>query len=123
MGAFLKEWGMTIKSQGVMFAILSGLFGWVWIGSTIAVLVFAGLALFSDWSWWNVLYALIASGIAKWLARGFLDNQKRIAFEQDLIAKVIRLSRLVRLGLKLIAEKIENLRKAGVLCLPPVIID
>lgn len=78
---------MTIKSQSVMFAILSGLFGWVWIGSTIAVLVFAGLALFSDWSWWNVLYALIASGIAKWLARGFLDNQKRIAFEQDLIAK------------------------------------
>lgn len=78
---------MSLKNQKIIFAIFSGLFGWVWIGSTIAMLVFGAMALFSDWSWWNALYALIASGVAKWLTRGFLDNQKRIVFEEDLISK------------------------------------
>lgn len=55
------------------------------VGGVIAALVFAGLAFFGDWSWWNVLYAAIVSGVAKWLARGFLDNQKRLAFETDMV--------------------------------------
>src|SRR3546814_16261664 len=50
-------------------------------------MVFAGLALFGDWSWWNVLYAAIVSGVAKWLTRGFLGNQKRIAFAADMVSK------------------------------------
>jgi len=77
---------MSSKGQLVAFELLSGLFGWVWIGGGIAALVFAGLALFGDWSWWNVLYAAIVSGVAKWLARGFLDNQKRVAFEADMVS-------------------------------------
>ncbi|MGF1609519.1 MAG: NfeD family protein [Kiloniellales bacterium] len=79
--------GMSSKGQLIVLELLSGLFGWVWIGGGIAALVFAGLALFSDWSWWNVLYAAIVSGVAKWLARGFLDNQKRVAFEADMVSK------------------------------------
>ena len=68
----------------MIFEFLAGLFGWIWIGAGIATLVFAGLALFGDYSWWNVLYAVIVSGVAKWLARGFLDNQRRVAFEADM---------------------------------------
>lgn len=78
---------MSSKGQLIIFQLLSGLFGWVWIGGGIAALVFAGLALFGDWSWWNVLYAVIVSGVAKWLARGFFDNQKRVAFEADMVSK------------------------------------
>lgn len=80
-------WGMSKQGQKVLFAILTGFFGWIWIGSTIALLVLAGLAIFSDWSWWNVLYAFIAGGLAKWLARGFLDNQKRVEYEENLVAQ------------------------------------
>jgi hypothetical protein len=78
---------MNSKGQLIVFELLSGLFGWVWIGSGIAALAFAALALFGDWSWWNVLFAVIVSGVAKWLARGFLDNQKRVAFEADMVSK------------------------------------
>src|SRR3546814_5413877 len=67
---------MNSKGQLIAFELLSGLFGWVWIGGGIAAMVFAGLALFGDWSWWNVLYAAIVSGVAKWLTRGFLGNQR-----------------------------------------------
>jgi membrane protein implicated in regulation of membrane protease activity len=76
---------MSSKGQLITFELLSGLLGWFWIGGGIAVLIFAALALFSDWSWWNVLYAAIVSGVAKWLARGFLDNKKRVLFEQALV--------------------------------------
>jgi len=76
-----------MKNQKLMFALFSGLFGWIWIISSVAVLFFIGMALFSDWSWWNVLYSFIVGGVAKWLARGFLDNQKRVAFEEELISQ------------------------------------
>ena len=78
---------MTPRIQGTILELLSGLFGWLWIGAAIAAVIFAGLALFGDWSWWNVLYALIVSAVAKWLTRGFLDNRKRVAFEAEMMAK------------------------------------
>ncbi len=76
---------MSPKGQLITFELFSGLCGWVWIGGGIATVIFAALALFADWSWWNVLYAVIVSGIAKWLARGFLDNKRRVLFEQALV--------------------------------------
>jgi len=78
---------MSWKNQPVVFEVLSGLFGWVWIGGRIAALVFAGLAFFNGWSWWYMLYAAIVSIVAKWLARGFVDNKKRVAFEADMVSK------------------------------------
>lgn len=75
------------SGQAWAFELLSGLFGWIWIGGGIAALAFAGLAVTSGWSWWNVLFAVIVSAVAKWLAKGFLDNQRRVAFEADLVAK------------------------------------
>ena len=80
---------MSARAQGTIFELLSGLFGWLWIGAGIAAVIFAGLALFGDWSWWNVLYAVIVSAVAKWLTRGFLDNRNRVAFEAEMMAKGI----------------------------------
>jgi hypothetical protein len=78
---------MTTRSKLIIFEVIAGLFGWVWIAGGILTLVFAGLALFGEWSWWNVLYAVIISGVAKWLARGFADNQRRVAFEANMVSK------------------------------------
>lgn len=78
---------MNEKIQGAGFELLSGLFGWIWIGSCIAAVAFAGLALFGEGSWLNVLYAVIAGGVAKWLAKGFLDNRNRVAYEAELVSK------------------------------------
>jgi len=71
----------------MLFEILGGLFGWAWIIGGIAVLIFVGLAVFSDGSWWNVFYAAVVSAVGKWLARGFNDNKKRVLFEQKLISE------------------------------------
>lgn len=76
---------MSARGQLITFELFSGLFGLIWIGGGIAALTFVVLALFADWSWWNVLYAAVVSGVAKWLARGFLDNKRRVLFEQTLI--------------------------------------
>ena len=78
---------MSPRGQLITFELCSGLFGWIWIAGGIAVLILAALALFADWSWWNVLYAAFVSVIAKWLARGFLDNKRRVLFEQSLIGQ------------------------------------
>jgi len=76
---------MSQKAQLVIFELLGGLFGWIWIGAVVAFIVFIGLAFFGDWSWWNVLWAFLVGGVSKWLTRGFLDNKKRVLFEQQLI--------------------------------------
>ena len=73
------------NNKAAVFFLLSGLFGWIWIGASVAALVLIGCALFLDWSWWNVLYAVLIGGVAKWLTRGFIDNKNRVLFEQKLI--------------------------------------
>ena len=69
---------MTQKGKLILCELLSGVFGWIWIGAGIAALVFAGLALFGEWSWWSVLSAVIVSGVAKSLTMGLLAEQRRI---------------------------------------------
>jgi membrane protein implicated in regulation of membrane protease activity len=78
---------MTPKSQMIIFELLTGQFGFIWIGASVATLVFIGMALFSDWAWLNVLYALLVGALGKWLARGFMDSQRRVEFEQFLIER------------------------------------
>ncbi len=74
---------MSPKRQLLVFELLSGLFGWVWIGASVSVLGFVAMALASDWSWWNVLYAVIVGAVAKWLAKGFLDNRRLVLLIQE----------------------------------------
>jgi hypothetical protein len=37
--------------------------------------------------WVTALYAFLGGAVAKWLARGFEDNVKRIRYEQALIER------------------------------------
>ena len=74
---------MSSKGHLMVLELLSGIFGWIWIGGLVAALVFVGLALFSDWSWTNVLYAGAVGMVAKWLTRGFLENKQRVALESS----------------------------------------
>jgi hypothetical protein len=76
-----------MSKRALVFEILGGVFGWIWIGSAVATIVLVLGALFAQVSWWNVGYAVGVGAIAKWLARGFIDNQKREQFEQSIVAK------------------------------------
>jgi hypothetical protein len=67
--------------------LLGGLFGWVWIFGSLAVLGFAAAGVLGYSSWWNTAYALIVSAVAKWLASGFEDHRKREYIEAQLMAQ------------------------------------
>jgi len=73
--------------RAIKWELLAGLFGWMWIIGGFAGLVLAGFAIFSNGSWWNVGYAFIVSAIGKWLARGFIDNKRRVFFEAEMMAR------------------------------------
>jgi hypothetical protein len=78
---------MAIKKSAVTLEIIAGVFGWIWIACTLGFVVAVGGALFSDWSWLNAVYLFVVGGVAKWLARGFEDNKKRVLFENQLISR------------------------------------
>ena len=72
---------METKSKLAILELIAGLLGWVWIGASIAALYFLAMAVLSDGTWSQFFWALGAGVIAKWLARGFEDNKKRVAYE------------------------------------------
>ena len=76
---------MDTRTKGTILELAAGLFGWVWIGASIAAVYFLASAIFFDGSWPNFFWALGASMVAKWLARGFEDNKIRVAYEAKLI--------------------------------------
>lgn len=76
---------METPTKLMVLQLIAGLFGWAWIGLAIASAVCLLGWLFLSWSGWNVVYAFVGSGIAKWLARGFMDSQKRVEFEAALV--------------------------------------
>ncbi len=78
---------MKIQTKLIFLEVISGLFGWTWIVASIGIVVAGVAAIFFDWSWWNVLYAFLIGGVAKWLAKGFIDNKNRVLFEHELILK------------------------------------
>ena len=55
--------------------------------ASIAALYFLVMAAFSDSPWSRFFWALGISIVAKWLTRGFRDNQQRVAFKAELMAK------------------------------------
>ena len=74
----LKPRNMPLHRKLMLTALelLAGMTGWFWIGASIAAIVFAGLALFGDYSWWNVLYALLAASGAKIIALVLLNTSQ-----------------------------------------------
>lgn len=76
---------MKTQTKLMILQATGGLFGWAWIGlGVLAVVLLVGWLFFS-WSGWNVVYAFVGSGVAKWLLRGFMDSQRRVEFEAALV--------------------------------------
>ena len=78
---------MQTKTKLVLLELTGGIFGWVWIIASVAALYFLAVAVFSDSPWSRFFWAFSVSVIAKWLAKGFRDNQQRVTFEAKLIAE------------------------------------
>jgi membrane protein implicated in regulation of membrane protease activity len=75
---------METKSKLAFLKLIAGLFGWIWIGASIAALYFLAIVMFYGGTWTQFFWALGTSIVAKWLARSFDDNKKRVAFEARL---------------------------------------
>ena len=78
---------METKTKLVWLEAVGGILGWVWIFASIAAVYFLAAALFFSGSWSSFFWAVGVSIIAKWLARGFRDNQIRVGFVAELMAK------------------------------------
>ncbi len=76
---------MTIKSKLALLELISGLFGWGWMIAGAAALYFLVMAVGFDGGWSPFFWTLGASAVCKWLAKGFKDNQIRVAFEVEKI--------------------------------------
>jgi hypothetical protein len=78
---------MQTKVKLAWLELIAGLLGWIWILAAIALIYFLAVAIFGDSPWSYALWAFGIGAVAKWLARGFDDNKKRVAFEADLAAR------------------------------------
>lgn len=78
---------METKWKLAILEFVAGMFGWIWIIASLAALYFLAMAVFSDGTWSNFFWAVGASVVTKWLAKGFDDNQQRVAFEAKLISE------------------------------------
>lgn len=78
---------METKTKLVWLEAVGGILGWVWILATVAAVYFLATALFFSSPWSRFFWALGISLIAKWLTRGFRDNQIRVGFVAELMAK------------------------------------
>ena len=78
---------MKARAKLVLLELIGGLFGWLWILASVAAVWFLIAALAFHGLWARFGWAFGTAVIAKWLARGFMDNQARVAFEADLVAR------------------------------------
>ena len=78
---------MEAKAKLVWLELFAGILGWVWILAAVAALYFLAVAIFSDSPWSRFFWAFGIGAVAKWLARGFRDNQLRVAFVAELMGK------------------------------------
>ena len=71
---------MELRKKLVLLELIGGIFGWLWIIASLATLYFLVAAIFFDNPWSRVFWAFGTAVVAKWLAKGFRDNQLRVAF-------------------------------------------
>ena len=77
----------AVAGHAATWERLAGLVGRVRTFGIAAMPVLAGLALFAGWSWWYAGGAVIASGMGKWLARGFEHHRQRMIFEAETMVR------------------------------------
>lgn len=78
---------MTTKGKLVALELIGGLFGWCWIIAGLASAYYLVMAIGFEGAWLSFGIAVGIAVVCKWLARGFRDNQMRVAFEADAMAK------------------------------------
>lgn len=78
---------MKLYHQAVIFELLGGICGWVWLLSIPASIILFFAALFFDTPWSYFFYSFICGGVCKWLLRGLRDNGQRVMLEIWLIDK------------------------------------
>ena len=74
---------MTNKSKLAVLELVAGIFGWGWLIAGGFAIYYLVMAIGFGGSWLSFVVALLISGVAKWLARGFEDNKRRIALEAE----------------------------------------
>jgi hypothetical protein len=77
---------MTTRSKLALLNLIGALLGWAWILASIAAGYFLIAAIAFHQPWTGFVWAIGTGAIANCLARGFLENEARIAFEADLVA-------------------------------------
>ena len=78
---------MELRTKLVCLELLGGIFGWAWIVASVAALYFLVAAIFFDSAWSRFFWAFGIGVVGKWLAKGFRDNQLRVAFVAELMKK------------------------------------
>lgn len=78
---------METKTKLVWLELIGGILGWVWILASVASLYFLVVAIFFDSPWSHFFWVFGVGVVAKRLAKGFRDNQLRVAFVAGLMEK------------------------------------
>ena len=78
---------METKTKLVWLEVVAGILAWGWILASLAALYFLAMAIFVDSPWSRFFWAFGIGAVSKWLARGFRDNQIRVAFVAELMKK------------------------------------
>ena len=78
---------MELRKKLVLLELIGGIFGWLWILASLATLYFLVAAIFFDSPWSRALWAFGTGVVAKWLAKGFRDNQVRVAYVAEQMEK------------------------------------
>jgi len=73
-----------MKTKLIIFELLGGLFGWIWIGATIGAIYFLYQASANDGPWILVLWSIVAGLVAKTIAVIVNDNQQRLHYVDQL---------------------------------------
>lgn len=76
---------MELRTKLVWLELIGGIFGWVWIVASVAALYFLVVAIFFDSPWPRFFWMFGIGVVAKWLMKGFRDNQLRVAVVAELM--------------------------------------
>jgi len=71
----------------MLLELIAGLLAWVWAIAAFGALIYFVLAILSRGRWSMFFWAVGISIVAKWLSKGFTDNQIRVQFEAKKIAE------------------------------------
>lgn len=78
---------MKISTARIILELLGGLFGWVWIGASIASLYFLYGALANDAPWSPLIWSVGTGIIAKQVAVVLNGNHQRLDYVDQLIQR------------------------------------